>query len=80
MKKLVNLKGAKALNRKEQKEIFGGEPPIPHGDGQGGSGGGGGAPCSACSVSSDCNSGVCMTSSGDCQHLPCGCLSYKHCL
>jgi len=37
MKKLVNLTGAKTLNRKEQKEIFGGveehDGPLPHGDG-----------------------------------------------
>ena len=45
MKKLVNLKGAKALNRKEQKEIYGGCGPTVECDGGGGVGGGSGLYC-----------------------------------
>lgn len=69
-KQFLNL--GKALNKTEQKQIFGGEREPAGMDP--------GEPCSSCSVNSDCNSGVCMTSSGDCEHLPCGCKSNKHCL
>ena len=36
MKKLVNLKGAKALNRNQQKDIFGGNFTTPGDEGGGG--------------------------------------------
>jgi hypothetical protein len=46
MKKLVNLNGVKTLGKTEQKEIFGGDPPIPcSGNCGGGGGSGGGANC-----------------------------------
>ena len=70
MKKLkLNLKGAKALNKAEQRLINGGDYS-----------GTKKKQCAKCSGNSDCQSGVCGTSSGYCKYLPCGCKSYSHCL
>jgi len=64
MKKLkLNLKGAKALNKAEQRQIFGGNEEE---------GSGKKKACARCSGHNECASGVCTTYSGDCAICSCG--------